>query len=47
MAALEESLEAKEVNARHFATAALRVKASPAPTKELSEIYENFQRGGS
>ena len=44
LAALEESLDATEVCARHFATAMSRSRPSPAPRPELLDMYEKFRR---
>lgn len=47
MAALEENIESGSVSARHFALAALRVRATPAPSAALAATYKAFQRGGA
>jgi SpoVK/Ycf46/Vps4 family AAA+-type ATPase len=44
LAALEESLDATEVCARHVSTAMSRVRPSPAPKQELLDMYEKFRR---
>lgn len=43
--ALEESIEAKSIAARHFHAALTRLTPSPAPSDELLGVYATFQRG--
>jgi len=44
LAALEESLDATDVCARHISIAMLRCRPSPAPKRELLDVYEKFMR---
>jgi SpoVK/Ycf46/Vps4 family AAA+-type ATPase len=44
LAALEESIDADRVFARHVATAMTRVRPSPPPHQELLDMYQKFQR---
>ena len=46
LAALEESLEATKVSARHFTEGFGRVPPSPPPSEEMRAMYESFKRGG-
>ena len=45
--ALEEDLDAKQVCARHFAAAAVRVPPSPPVSPETAAAYASFERAGS
>jgi transitional endoplasmic reticulum ATPase len=45
MAALDESLEAPHVCARHFETALRACRPSPPPDAALVEVYRSMQRG--
>ena len=47
MHALDESIDAPEIAARHFKSALETTQPSPPPEPALLEVYRRMQRGGS